>query len=477
MFQTITNIFSVPELRKKIVFTLLMLAFYRIGAHIPTPFVDTAELRKLFDQMSGQSVFGFVDMFTGGAFQQMTIMALGIMPYISASIIVQIMTAVVPTLEKLSKEGESGRKVINKITRYGATGLAAFQSLGLGAWMLQKNLVVPMIAEHKYLFLFTTMIAMTAGCTLLMWIGERITDRGIGNGTSLIIAASIMSGYMQATIQSVGLVKIGSLRAVWLFIAAGLFVATTALVVLIQEGARKIPIQHAKKVVGRGKVQQGASNFLPLKVNTAGVIPVIFASALLTLPQTLFSWVGAGDGLGGGWAEWFSTQSVHNLYNFFGMERESVYLLLKVFNLHTVLYVILTVFFCFFYTAIVFNPTELAENLKRMGAYVPGYKPGKQTADFIESVLERITLVGAVFLVTVALIPQVLIIAFDIPYGLADLCGGTGHIIVVGVVLETMKQIEGQLLMRHYEGFRMKRQAGSGSRRWSSAAQQKPSGN
>lgn len=469
MLQSLKNILSIPDLRRKIIFTLMMLLFFRVGAHVPVPFIDALQLEEYFTGQGAGGVFGFVDMFTGGAFKQMTVMALGVMPYISASIIIQLMTVVVPTLEKLNKEGEAGRRKINQLTRYFAVTLTAFQAFGIGIWLLQKNLVVTFMAEYQALFLFTTVIALTAGSTFLLWIGERITERGIGNGISLIIAYGIIAAYPTWISQALTLVKLESLAPIWLLIVAVLFVVATVSIIYIQEGQRKIPIQHAKRVIGK-RVQQGQTNFLPLKVNTAGVIPVIFSSAILTLPATVFSWVGADAGFGGGMGEWFSTHSSYNIYNALGMQRESIYLLLKVLNLHTLFFIVLTVFFAFFYTAVVFNPIEVAENLKKVGAFVPGYRPGKQTADYIDHVLSRVTMVGAVFLVMVALLPQVLMIAFNVPFGLADFAGGTGLIIVVGVVLDTMKEVESQLLMRHYEGFKLRRQA-SGGRRWSSSAE------
>ncbi len=466
MLQTFKNIWNVPELQKKIVFTLAMIAFYRIGAHIPAPFIDSKKLEEFFTQMGSGGAFGFVDMFTGGAFSQMTVMALGVMPYISASIIFQILAVVIPNLERMSKEGEAGRRKINQLTRYAATALAAFQSIGIGVFLLQKDFVVSFMADHRALFLFVTVIAMTTGCTILMWVGERITDKGIGNGVSMLIAAGIMSRYLADVLLGFNAVKLGSMPAIWLPLVAFLMVVATVSIIYVQEGARKIPIQHAKRVVGR-RVQQGQTNFLPLKVNTASVMPVIFASAILAFPATLLSWVGSNEA-GGGLGEWFATQSSHNLYNFLEIDKGSIYQLLKVVNLHTFLYIILTIFFAFFYTAIVFNPSEIAENLKKVGAYIPGYRPGKQTADYIDQVLTRITLVGALFLVTIALVPQVLTIAFSVPFGMAELTGGTGLIIVVGVILDTMKQIESQLLMRHYEGFRLRHQsAGGAARRWS----------
>jgi preprotein translocase subunit SecY len=388
----------------------------------------------------------------------------GVMPYISASIIIQMLQIVVPSLQKKQQEGESGRREINQITRVSATVLAAFQAFGIGIFLLSQNgLVVSYMEAHRTLFLLSTVLAITTGCTILMWVGERITDKGIGNGVSLVIAFGIMAHYPGTVLSAIRNVKADALEPIWIFVVLALCIVTTMGIILTQEGARKIPIQHAKRVVGR-KMQVGQTNFLPLKVNTAGVIPVIFASSLLALPATALSFLGAGDGHVG-LGEWFALNSMYNVYNWLGMERQAIYLLLKILNLHTLLYVLLVLFFCYFYTAIVFNPVELAENLKKNGAYVPGLRPGKPTADYIDQVLSRITLVGAVFLIVVSLIPQALHVSFNVDFLLADIAGGTGLIIVVGVVLQTMQMVDSQLLMKHYEGFQMKRQ-GAGER-WS----------
>lgn len=463
MIKYLTDAFSIPDLRRKIIFTLLMLLLYRVGAHIPIPFIDPEELIKFFDTQGSGGAFGFVNMFTGGAFKQMTVLALGVMPYISASIIIQMLQIVIPSLQKKQQEGESGRREINQITRVFATILAGFQAFGIGIFLLSQNLVVSFMEGHRSLFLLSTVLAITTGCTILMWIGERITDKGIGNGVSLVIAFGIMAHYPGTILNAIRMVKADALNPIWIFVVFGLCIVTTMGIILTQEGARKIPIQHAKRVVGR-KMQVGQTNFLPLKVNTAGVIPVIFASSLLALPATALSFVGTGQGQVG-LGEWFSLNSIYNVYNWLGMQRESIYLLLKILNLHTLLYILLVVFFCYFYTAIVFNPVELAENLKKNGAYVPGLRPGKPTADYIDQVLSRITLVGAAFLIVVSLIPQALHVSFNLDFNLADIAGGTGLIIVVGVVLQTMQMMDSQLLMKHYEGFQMKRQ--SAGERWS----------
>jgi len=457
MFKSLINIFRVPDLRRKVLYTLFFVAIFRVGAHITSPFVNPDALANFWNQQkaSGQGVFGMVDMFTGGAFSQMTVLALGIMPYISASIILQLLMVVWPRLEKIAKEGEAGQKKITQYTRYGTVVLAAFQSLGIGLLMLQQGWTT--IPDHRILFLFTTMLAMTTGTTFLMWLGERITEKGIGNGISLIIALGILAAYPQDVVLGFQSISNDVIRPIWGPILAALFIGMTISIVLMQEGARKIPIQHAKRVVGR-RVLQGGTNYLPLKVNTAGVIPPIFASAILTFPSILFGWMSANpEGRFTGLTSWFDMVSVHNLYAFFNLDKGGIWLILKAINLHTTLYCVLTIFFCYFYTAITFNPQDAADNLKKYGSFIPGRRPGKPTADYIDYVLTRITLVGAIFLVVVSVLPQVVFVAFDIPWGLTDFVGGTGLIIVVGVILDTMKQIESQLLMRHYEGFKMRR--------------------
>ncbi len=457
MWKSLASIFRIPDLRRKIFYTMVMVAIYRIVTHVPTPFVDPAALARFWEQQqsAGQGIFSMVNMFTGGAFRQMSIGALGIMPYISASIILQLLMVVWPRLEKIAKEGEAGQKKITQYTRYGSVVLSAFQSLGIGLLMLQQNWTT--IPDHKFLFLFTAMIALTAGTTLIMWIGERITERGIGNGISLIIALGILSSYPGEVLLGYQSIVNDVIRPIWGLILPVTFIFISVSIILMQEGSRKIPIQHAKRVVGR-RVLQGGTNYLPLKVNTAGVIPPIFASSILTLPTLLFSWAGANpQGRMTGFSSWFDMVSMHNLYNFFGLEKGGIWLLFKAINLHTVLYCLMTIFFCYFYTAITFNPQDVSENLKKYGSFIPGRRPGKQTAEYIDYVLSRITLVGAIFLVVVSVLPQVVYVAFEIPWALTDFIGGTGLIIVVGVVLDTMKQVESQLLMRHYEGFKLRR--------------------
>jgi preprotein translocase subunit SecY len=451
---SLLNIWKVPDLRRKVLFTLLIVLVHRIGAHIPTPFVDPQAIQHWMEQVGQKGVLAMVDMFSGRAFRRMTVFALGIMPYISASIILQLLMVVWPRLEKIAKEGELGRKKINQYTRYGTVGLAAFQSLGIALFMLKTRMNS---IDNRLLFIIVTIFSMTAGTTLLMWLGEKISEKGIGNGISLIIAIGIVAAYPYDIGLGIDQVRNEMLRPIWIPILLVTMIAVSVAIIYIQEGARKIPIQHAKRVVGR-RVVSGTTTYLPLKVNTGGVIPVIFSSAILSFPGILFSWLGAGgQGTFGVLNELFSMTSSYNPYVWFNLEKGGIFSLLKVINFYTFLYVILTAFFCYFYTAITFNPTDTAENLKKYGAFIPGRRPGKPTSDYIDYVLTRITLVGAAFLIAVALLPDVFYVSFNVPWGLTDFVGGTGLIIVIGVILDTMKQVESHLLMRHYEGFKRRK--------------------
>ncbi len=469
MIETIRNMFAIKDLRQRILFTLMMIAVYRIGTFIPCPFISVDYMNDAFGSGGlSEGIFGVADMFTGGAFSKLTIMSLGIMPYISASIILQILMPVVPRLEKIAKEGEAGRRKITQWTRYGTVLLAVIQGFGLAMYIqTDPKIITPFMREHNILFTITTVLSVTAGTTFLMWIGEKITEKGVGNGISLLITISIISAYPAYIRVAKQSIELGNPQPIWALIVAGMGIVATIMIVLIQEGARKIPIQHAKQMVGR-KMQTAQTNYLPLKVNTAGVMPVIFSSAILTLPATVFGWIGAdaGGGTLGFLGQMFAPQTQYNLYDAFGIEKGSIFLLLKAANFHTFLFIFLTAFFCFFYTAIVFNPQDVADNLRRVGAFVPGYRPGKQTAEYIDRVMTRITFVGAIFLCSVSVIPLLLSVSFDIPYMMAEFAGGTGLIIVVAVVLDTMKQIESRMLMRHYEGFKSRRQSGGGSKRW-----------
>ncbi len=460
------NVWKVPDLRRKVLYTLLLLAVYRVGAHVPAPFIDPGKLQEFVanQRAAGGGLFAVIDLFSGYAFRNMSVFALGIMPYISMSIILQLMTVVMPRLQKIQQEGALGQRKINRWTRIGTIALAAFQGFGLGIHLLQQGLTV-YGQTHTGIFLFTTMMAMTTGTAFLMWLGERITDKGIGNGVSLIIAVGIMAHYPQDAMLLLAQMKEGTLAWIWAPAVAILFVISTVAIILVQEGSRRIPMQHAKRVVGR-RVMTGGTNYLPLKVNTAGVIPVIFSSAILAFPGFLATYISGGREGGGFLGSLFSTQSPYNLYSMlqrWGFEQEGVFLILKSFNLHHVLFALLTGFFCYFYTAIAFNPDDVANNLKKSGAFIPGKRPGKPTSEYIDFVLTRITTVGAVFLVLIAVAPLILETSYQMPGQAASFVGGTGLIIVIGVFLDTLRQIESQLLMRHYEGFALRR---SSAARW-----------
>lgn len=453
MIGSLLNIFRVPDLRRKVLITLALLVVYRVGAHVPTPFINPVEMGKHFKNAFGAGgAFAVVDMFSGGAFSNMTIFALGIMPYISASIIIQLLTAVWPRLEKISKEGEAGRKKITQWTRYGTVGLSLFQGLGIGVYLNNQGL--SMLPDHPLFFLIVTAITMCAGTCFVMWLGEKISQHGIGNGISLIIAVGIIARYPLDFVIGFKSVQTQAITQMEFIFVLVLMLAVSALIILNQQANRRVPVQHARRMVGR-RMMQGGNTYIPLKLNTAGVIPVIFSSAILSFPTFVLPYLGQTPGTMGGFLNaLLQMDSPYNIYDGLGMDMHGVFLLLKALNLYTVLYVILTAVFCFFYTAITLNPVDLADNLKKSSAFIPGIKPGKHTADFIDYILTRITTVGAIILVVIAIMPQLLFVGFDIPFAFAQVTGGTGLIIVVGVLLDTMKQIESQLMMRHYEGFK-----------------------
>jgi len=424
LLQVFRNIFKIPELKKRILITLGLLAVYRFGAHVPTPGVNSQVLIEIFERAQG-TVLGMVDMFTGGAMKNMTVFALGIMPYISASIILQLLTVVIPYLERLAKEGEQGRKKITQYTRYGTIVLSIIQSFAITVGLENMEGVVP---NPGWGFRLISMLTLTSGTAFIMWLGEQITERGIGNGISLIIFAGIVSRLPAAVASTVEALRRGDLA---LFSLIGLLIImalVVAAVILMQQGMRKIPVQYAKRVVGR-RIYGGQSTHIPLRVNTAGVIPVIFASSIIVFPTTI--------------ARFTNNQMLKDFVDA-NMSPGDV--------LYSVLFAMLIIFFAYFYTAIVFNPTELSENMKKYGGYIPGVRPGKRTATYIDSVLTRITLAGAVFLALIAILPQILIGALKVPFYF----GGTALLIVVGVALDTMQQIESHLLTRHYEGFMKK---------------------
>lgn len=428
MLQVFRNIFKIPELKRRILITLGILAVYRLGAHVPTPGVDAQVLTEIFESAQG-TVLGMVDLFTGGALKRLTVFALGIMPYISASIILQLLTVVVPYLERLAREGEQGRKKITQYTRYGTIVLSCIQAMAIsiGLERMQGPGGAVVVPNPGWPFRLVAVITLTAGTAFIMWLGEQITERGIGNGISLIIFAGIVVRLPAAIANTVESVRRGDFALFSLIGLLMIMIFVVAAVIMMQQGTRKIPVQYAKRVVGR-RIYGGQSTHIPLRVNTAGVIPVIFASSIIVFPATVAKFVdnpwmrAIADNLSPG----------HMLY--------------------TVLFAALIIFFAYFYTAIVFNPTELAENMNKYGGRIPGVRPGKKTATYIDSVLTRITLAGAVFLAVIAILPQFLIQSLKVPFYF----GGTALLIVVGVALDTMQQIESHLLTRHYEGFMKK---------------------
>lgn len=414
---------KIPELRKRIVFTLLMLAIYRLGVFVPTPGINAMALKGALEQAGG-SLFDMFNLFSGGALEQFSVFALGIMPYISASIILQLLTVSVPALEKLSKEGEYGRKQITTYTRYGTVVLAMIQGFGISYGLVQQGVVLPGVGGIG--FYLTTMLTLASGTAFIMWLGEQISERGIGNGISLIIFAGIVTR-IPAAIRNTWDTKdqFGGFFG-FLLVMAFVF-AIVAIIIFFERSQRRIPVQYAKRIVGR-KMYGGQSTHLPLKLNMAGVIPPIFASSLILFPATIAQF----------WhAEW--TQSVANFLTagFF----------------HDVLYVSLIIFFCYFYTAVTFNPMDISENLKKNGGYIPGIRPGKSTSDYIDRILSRITLGGALYISAICILPTILIRQFGIPTSLAFIFGGTSLLIVVGVAMDTVAQVESYLLTRSYEGF------------------------
>jgi preprotein translocase subunit SecY len=397
-----------------------MLLVYRVGVHIPTPGVNTAVLKDWFER-AAQTLFGVVDMFTGGAMEHFSVFSLGIMPYISASIILQLLTVVVPHLERLSKEGEAGRKKITQYTRYGTVGLSLIQGMGISIGLAHAE---NMVYIPKTSFIVLSMITLTAGTCFIMWLGEQITERGIGNGISLIIFAGIVARMPQALGNTVQLVKTGDMGFLILLLLIVIMIGVIALIVFVERGQRRIPVQYAKRIVGR-RVYGGQSTHLPLKVNTAGVIPPIFASSLIIFPATIAQFLNIP----------FLTAMTSWLRPATGV--------------YELLYVGLIIFFCYFYTAVTFNPVDVAENMKKYGGYIPGIRPGKKTSQYIDKVLTRLTFGGAVYVSLVCVLPSILIARFNAPFYF----GGTSLLIVVGVALDTLTQIETHMIQRHYEGF------------------------
>ncbi|MFO1519755.1 MAG: preprotein translocase subunit SecY [bacterium] len=421
MANSLGNIAKIPELRKRLVFTLLMLGVYRIGVYVPTPGINADALKRVISQ---GTVFEIFNLFSGGALEKFSVFALGIMPYISASIILQLLTVVVPSLEKLSKEGEQGRKKITQYTRYGTVLLSIVQGFGISYGLEQQGVLLPGVGGWS--FYLTTILTLAAGTSFIMWLGEQITERGIGNGISLIIFAGIVTRIPGAFRDAWNTKEqFGSLIGFLILLA---FIALViAVIIFCERGQRRIPIQYAKRVVGR-KMYGGQSSHLPLKINSSGVIPPIFASSIILFPATI-------------------AQFVHN------PRVQAIASSLTNGWVHTVLYVFFIVFFCYFYTAVSFNPVDVAENIRKFGGFIPGIRPGKSTSDYIDRVLTRITLGGAIYVSTICVLPEILITRFGIPSSLASVFGGTSLLIVVGVAMDTVAQIESHLLTRHYEGF------------------------
>ncbi|MDP8211597.1 MAG: preprotein translocase subunit SecY [Candidatus Stygibacter australis] len=430
MFNSISNIFKIPDLKKKILYTALILIIYRLGSFVPVPGINASALKEfLAGAGSDGNMFSMFDLFVGGNLQRASIFALGIMPYITTSIVIQLLGSVIPFFEKLRKEGAEGQKKINQYTRYGTVGIAAFNSIGIALFLQGlESSTGPAVPNPGFLFLFVTVLSMVTGTMIIMWLGEQITEHGIGNGISLIIFAGIIARYPQGFLNMFNMLRAGVMNIFTFVAVIILMVVITGAVVLVTEGVRKIPVQYAKRVIGR-KVYGGQSTFIPLKVNSAGVIPIIFAQSVLMFPRTIATFFKDSD---------FATYIVN--------------LLSPGAFLYTVLYVLLIVFFAYFYTAMVINPTEMAENMKKYGGFIPGRKPGKKTSEYINNVLTRITLPGAIFFAFIAVLPGFMQRWANLPFYF----GGTGLIIVVGVSLDTLQQIESHLVMRHYDGFMKK---------------------
>ncbi len=426
MLGKIQDMFKIPELRRRILFTIALLIVFRIGAYVPVPGIDSAALGEALARTKG-TLLGLYDMFAGGAFSRATIFALGIMPYISASIIMQLLTAVIPYFEKLQKEGEEGRKKITQFTRYGTVVLAMVQAYGISLFL--ENMPVassrPIVPEGGIPFRLLTMVTLTSGTVFLMWLGEQISDKGIGNGISLIIFTGIIARYPNDFVRTFESLRVGSLKLFTLIFLMALMVMIIAGVIVMTQAMRKIPVQYAKRVIGR-RIYGGQSTHIPLRVNTAGVIPIIFAQSILMFPSSIATFFGKV-----GFMETFSQIMSPGT------------------AVYNILYGIIIVFFAYFYTAIVFNPQDLADNMQKYGGFIPGIRPGKKTSEYIDRVLTRVTLPGAMFLAFIAILPSIFIYKFQAPFYF----GGTGLLIVVGVALDTLQQIESHLIMRHYEGF------------------------
>ncbi len=454
MLETLKNLFAVADLRNRVLFTLGMLAVYRVGNFIPTPGVNSEALRIMSEQAQN-SMFGLYDMFTGGSLSRVTIFALGVMPYISSSIILQLLTVVWPYLERLSKEGELGRRKITQYTRYLTLALAAVQSLGIAVFLERQTEIangLPLVYETGWAFRLGCVLTLTTGTMFIMWLGEQITERGIGNGMSLIIFAGIVVNFPRAVIATLDQMQTGQIGLLTLAFLVVMMVGVIGAIIYVERGHRRITVQYAKRVVGR-RQYGGSSTHIPLKVNTGGVIPVIFASSILSFPTML-----SGLTTPGGWGDAILRQINYGM------------------PLYNLIYVLSIIFFAYFYTAIIFNPDDVSENMRKYGGFIPGIRPGKRTAEYIDTILARITIVGAVYLAMVAILPEFLLTGFKvapIPFigesldaalprfvtqglNVQFFFGGTSLLIVVGVAMDTVNQVESQLIMRHYDGFMKK---------------------
>jgi preprotein translocase subunit SecY len=451
---SLKNIFQVSELRNRVLFTLGLLGVYRLGNHLTIPGVNRAAIDELARQTQN-TMFGLYDMFTGGNLAKITIFALGVMPYISASIILQLLTVVWPYLERVSKEGELGRRKITQYTRYGTIGLSIIQGLGIAIYLERSTQIaggLPLVIQPGLAFRLMTVLTLTTGTCFVMWLGEQITERGIGNGMSLIIFAGIVVGFPRGALQVIDQMRTGQLGLIQVLLVLVMMVAVVGAIIFVERGHRRVTVQYAKRVVGR-RMYGGSSTHIPLKVNTAGVIPIIFASSILAFPATI-----AGLFKGGGWADSLTAQMAPGM------------------PLYNLLYVAGIIFFAYFYTAIVFNPDDVAENMRKYGGFVPGIRPGKRTAEYIDTILTRITLAGAIYLALIAILPQIMLSGFRVApipligerldailprfitegMNLPFYFGGTTILIVVGVAMDTVQQVESQLIMRHYDGFMKK---------------------
>ena len=430
MLEGLGSVSKIPELQRRILFTFLLLAVYRIGVYIPTPGIDNVALLNYFEQAKG-SLFGMMDMFAGGAFSNFSIFALGIMPYISSSIILQLLTVAIPHLERLSKEGETGRRKITQYTRYGTVVLSTIQGFGI-AWGLQQMAGPsgsPIVLQPGWPFIIMTVITLTSGTAFIMWLGETITEKGIGNGISLIIFAGIVCRMPSAIGGTYQLVTSGELNIIVMMLLFLMMVVVIGAIVFVEGGQRRIPVQYAKRIVGR-KMYGGQTTHLPLKINSAGVIPPIFASSVIMFPATIANFAPQS---------WMKDIASYLLPGKVGYE---------------LLYVSFIFFFCFFYTAVTIKPDDMADNMKKFGGYVPGIRPGKKTAEYIEEILEKLTFSGAIYVSIICVLPSVLIAQLNTPFYF----GGTALLIVVGVAMDTAGQIESHLLTRQYEGFMKKGQ-------------------